>query len=59
MTLKPNSPLTLDDLTDAGHYATPFEAAEAIDALSEEDHKKLVLIARYFWKLRKPSNAQR
>ncbi|NKB71026.1 MAG: hypothetical protein GKR89_28485 [Candidatus Latescibacteria bacterium] len=47
-----DTPLTLDDLSRDAQYAAPFEAAEAIDALSAKDHKKLVLIARYFWALR-------
>ena len=53
MTLKCGVSLGLDENTHDGSYATLIDAAEAIDSLSNADHKKLVLIARYFWNLRK------
>ena len=53
MTSKCGVSLGLDENTHDGSYATHIDAAEAIDSLSNADHKKLVLIARYFWNLRK------
>ena len=51
--MKPEAFPALVSLTDDADFATPVEAAEAIDALSPRDHKKLVIIARYLWRLRK------